>query len=113
MVNRENLSFTTTTLVAAVAPIGAVPVSGEGFAQPNPQPMFPNPPGLLRLEPYSEGLRGRIWWGAGSNATAVWAATHCILASNPASILNHIGRDLGFSIRLRKIYCAQPAGWDC
>lgn len=47
---------------------------GEGFAQPNPQPMFPNPPGLLRPEPYAEGLRERIWWGAGSNATAVWAA---------------------------------------
>jgi alkanesulfonate monooxygenase SsuD/methylene tetrahydromethanopterin reductase-like flavin-dependent oxidoreductase (luciferase family) len=47
---------------------------GEGFAEPNPQPMFPNPPGLLRLEPHSEGLAGRIWWGAGSNATAVWAA---------------------------------------
>jgi alkanesulfonate monooxygenase SsuD/methylene tetrahydromethanopterin reductase-like flavin-dependent oxidoreductase (luciferase family) len=36
--------------------------------------MFPNPPGLLRLEPHSLGLRERIWWGAGSNATAVWAA---------------------------------------
>lgn len=47
---------------------------GEGFAKPNPQPMFPNPPGMLRLEPHSEGLRDRIWWGAGSNATAVWAA---------------------------------------
>jgi alkanesulfonate monooxygenase SsuD/methylene tetrahydromethanopterin reductase-like flavin-dependent oxidoreductase (luciferase family) len=47
---------------------------GNGFAQPNPQPMFPNPPGLLRVEPYSEGLRDRIWWGAGSNATAEWAA---------------------------------------
>lgn len=47
---------------------------GQGFAQPNPRPMFPNPPGLLRLEPYSEGLRDRIWWGAGSNATAQWAA---------------------------------------
>jgi alkanesulfonate monooxygenase SsuD/methylene tetrahydromethanopterin reductase-like flavin-dependent oxidoreductase (luciferase family) len=47
---------------------------GEGFAKPNPHPMFPNPPGLLRPEPYSEGLRDRIWWGAGSNATAVWAA---------------------------------------
>lgn len=47
---------------------------GIGFAQPNPNPMFPNPPGLLRLEPYSEGLRERIWWGAASNATAVWAA---------------------------------------
>ena len=47
---------------------------GEGFAQPNPRPMFANPPGLLRVEPHSEGLRQRIWWGAGSNATAVWAA---------------------------------------
>ena len=47
---------------------------GEGFAQPNPRPMFPNPPGLLRLEPHSDGLRDRIWWGAGSNATAIWAA---------------------------------------
>lgn len=49
-------------------------LKGVGFAQPNPNPMFPNPPGLLRLEPHSEGLRERIWWGAGSNATAVWAA---------------------------------------
>ncbi|MDE1192961.1 MAG: LLM class flavin-dependent oxidoreductase [Arachidicoccus sp.] len=49
-------------------------LKGIGFAKPNPRPMFPNPPGLLRLEPYSEGLRERIWWGAGSNATAVWAA---------------------------------------
>src|SRR5436190_4069689 len=47
---------------------------GEGFARPNPRPMFSNPPGLLRLEPHSEGLRERIWWGAGSNATAIWAA---------------------------------------
>jgi alkanesulfonate monooxygenase SsuD/methylene tetrahydromethanopterin reductase-like flavin-dependent oxidoreductase (luciferase family) len=47
---------------------------GEGFAQPNPRPMFPNPPGLLRLEPHSDGLRDRIWWGAGSNSTAIWAA---------------------------------------
>ncbi len=46
---------------------------GEGFAKPNPRPMFPNPSGLLRPEPYSEGLRDRVWWGAGSNATAVWA----------------------------------------
>ncbi len=49
-------------------------LKGQGFAEPNPQPMFPNPPGLLRLEPHSEGLRDRLWWGAGSNATAQWAA---------------------------------------
>jgi alkanesulfonate monooxygenase SsuD/methylene tetrahydromethanopterin reductase-like flavin-dependent oxidoreductase (luciferase family) len=47
---------------------------GEGFAKPNPRPMFPNPPGLLRVEPFSPGLRDRIWWGAATDATAVWAA---------------------------------------
>ena len=47
---------------------------GRGFAQPNPRPMFSNPPGLPRLEPHSEGLRDRVWWGAASNATATWAA---------------------------------------
>ena len=51
-------------------------LEGKGFAEPNPHPMFPNPPGLLRLEPHSEGLRERIWWGASSNATAIWAAKH-------------------------------------
>jgi alkanesulfonate monooxygenase SsuD/methylene tetrahydromethanopterin reductase-like flavin-dependent oxidoreductase (luciferase family) len=49
-------------------------LEGKGFAQPNPRPMFPNPPGLLRLEPHSEGLRDRIWWGAATDATAEWAA---------------------------------------
>jgi alkanesulfonate monooxygenase SsuD/methylene tetrahydromethanopterin reductase-like flavin-dependent oxidoreductase (luciferase family) len=48
---------------------------GQGFAQPNPRPMFPNPPGLLRLEPHSEGLRDRIWWGAATTATAQWTGT--------------------------------------
>jgi len=47
-------------------------LSGVGFAQPSPRPMFPNPPGLLRPEPHSPGLRERIWWGAGSRATAEW-----------------------------------------
>ncbi|MBZ4191940.1 LLM class flavin-dependent oxidoreductase [Niabella beijingensis] len=48
-------------------------LKGVGFARPNPNPMFPNPPGLLRLEPFSPGLRERIWWGSASDATAVWA----------------------------------------
>src|SRR5829696_4462894 len=47
-------------------------ISGAGFAEPNPTPMFPNPPGLLRPEPHSPGLRDRIWWGAGSRSTAQW-----------------------------------------
>jgi alkanesulfonate monooxygenase SsuD/methylene tetrahydromethanopterin reductase-like flavin-dependent oxidoreductase (luciferase family) len=48
-------------------------LTGAGFARPHPRPMFPNPPGLLSLEPYAEGLRDRIWWGAGSDSTARWA----------------------------------------
>jgi alkanesulfonate monooxygenase SsuD/methylene tetrahydromethanopterin reductase-like flavin-dependent oxidoreductase (luciferase family) len=47
---------------------------GKGFAEPNPRPMFPNPPGLLRIEPHAPGLRDRIWWGAGTRATAEWTA---------------------------------------
>jgi alkanesulfonate monooxygenase SsuD/methylene tetrahydromethanopterin reductase-like flavin-dependent oxidoreductase (luciferase family) len=49
-------------------------LKGEGFAKPNPRPMFPNPPGLLRIEPHAPGLRDRIWWGAASTATAIWTA---------------------------------------
>jgi alkanesulfonate monooxygenase SsuD/methylene tetrahydromethanopterin reductase-like flavin-dependent oxidoreductase (luciferase family) len=50
-------------------------LKGHGFAKPNPRPMFPNPGGLLRIEPHSDGLRDRIWWGAGSRATAEWTGT--------------------------------------
>ena len=49
-------------------------ITGRSFAEPNPRPMFPNPPGLLAIEPQSPGLRERVWWGAGSRATAVWTA---------------------------------------
>src|SRR5262249_60653124 len=41
---------------------------------PSSRPLSPMPPGLLRLEPYAEGLRERIWWGSSSNATSQWAA---------------------------------------
>ncbi len=49
-------------------------IQGRGFAEPNPRPMFPNPPGLLPIEPHSPGLRDRIWWGAASRKTAEWTA---------------------------------------
>lgn len=50
-------------------------IDGARFAEPNPRPMFPAPhPGPLEIQPQSPGLRERIWWGAGSDATAVWAA---------------------------------------
>jgi alkanesulfonate monooxygenase SsuD/methylene tetrahydromethanopterin reductase-like flavin-dependent oxidoreductase (luciferase family) len=50
-------------------------IDGARFAEPNPRPMFANPhPGPLPIEPQSPGLRERIWWGSGSNATGEWAA---------------------------------------
>src|SRR4051812_41741619 len=49
-------------------------IGGQRFAEPNPRPMFPNPPGLLGIEPQSPGLRDRIWWGAGTRKTAEWTA---------------------------------------
>src|SRR5699024_9440743 len=49
-------------------------IAGEKFAEPSPRPMSPSPPGKLRIEPHSPGLRQRIWWGAGSRATAEWTA---------------------------------------
>ena len=50
-------------------------LKGEGFAEPNPRPMFPNPPGpAARSSRTRTGLRERIWWGSSSNATAKWAA---------------------------------------
>jgi alkanesulfonate monooxygenase SsuD/methylene tetrahydromethanopterin reductase-like flavin-dependent oxidoreductase (luciferase family) len=36
-------------------------LEGKGFAQPNPRPMFPNPPGPLRVEPHSEDIWSRPW----------------------------------------------------
>src|SRR5690606_39061431 len=56
------------------AEVFLVVLRGEGFAEPTPHAMFPNPPGLLRVEPHSPTLRQRIWWGAATNATAIWAA---------------------------------------
>jgi len=63
---------------------------GKGFAKPNPRPMFPNPTGLLRLEPYSAGLRDRIWWGSASNATAGMGSE---VRNEPAELNSQIRRD--------------------
>src|SRR5204862_5681597 len=67
---------------------------GQGFAQPNPRPMFPNPPGLLRLEPHSPGLRDRIWWGAASQRTATWAAELGLNLQSSTLITNESAKPL-------------------
>ena len=47
-------------------------IAGAGVAYSDPQMTGQHVP--LPLEPRSETLADRIWWGAGSRSTAVWAA---------------------------------------
>lgn len=49
-------------------------LTGAGLAPANPQ--MTGTTGLLPVTPQSPGLADRIWWGAGTRATAVWAAEH-------------------------------------
>ena len=81
-------------------------IEGAEFAQPNPRPMFPNPPGLLRLEPFSAGLRDRIWWGAASDATAVWTAQLGMNLMSSTLLTEADGRTLG------ELALPGPAGFE-
>ncbi|MFL5679297.1 MAG: LLM class flavin-dependent oxidoreductase, partial [Chloroflexota bacterium] len=82
---------------------------GQGFAQPSPTPMFPNPPGLLRLEPYSAGLRERIWWGAGSSGTAVWAAQEGMNLMSSTLVFDESGEPL--HVQQRRQIDAYRTAW--
>jgi alkanesulfonate monooxygenase SsuD/methylene tetrahydromethanopterin reductase-like flavin-dependent oxidoreductase (luciferase family) len=85
-------------------------LKGEGFARPNPRPMFPNPPGLLRVEPHSAGLRERIWWGAATNDTAQWAAK---LGMNmQSSTLKIVESDKPFHVQQAEQIRAFRAAWQ-
>jgi alkanesulfonate monooxygenase SsuD/methylene tetrahydromethanopterin reductase-like flavin-dependent oxidoreductase (luciferase family) len=84
-------------------------LKGDGFAEPNPRPMFPNPPGLLRVEPHSAGLRERIWWGAASDATAVWAAKLGMNLQSSTLKFDETGEPL--HIQQRKQIEAYRAAW--
>ena len=84
-------------------------LKGEGFGQPNPRPMFPNPPGLLRLEPFSPGLRERIWWGAASTDTAVWTARMAMNLMSSTLVFDESGEP--FHVQQRKQIDAYRAAW--
>jgi alkanesulfonate monooxygenase SsuD/methylene tetrahydromethanopterin reductase-like flavin-dependent oxidoreductase (luciferase family) len=84
-------------------------LDGNGFAEPNPRPMFPNPPGLLRLEPFSNGLRERIWWGAGATATAVWTAELGMNLMSSTLVFDETGEPL--HVQQRKQIDAYRDAW--
>ena len=49
-------------------------IEGEGLAERDAaSPFGTGATGMQRIEPYSPGLRSRVWWGAGSHASAEWA----------------------------------------
>ncbi|MBN9071924.1 MAG: LLM class flavin-dependent oxidoreductase [Rhizobiales bacterium] len=85
-------------------------IEGKGFAEPNPSPMFPNPPGLLRPEPYSEGLRERIWWGAATTATAEWAASRAMNLQSSTLVFDESGKP--FHIQQAEQIRAYKAAWQ-
>jgi len=84
-------------------------LKGAGFGKPNPRPMFPNPPGLLRLEPFSDGLRERIWWGAATDATAIWAANLGMNLQSSTLKFDETGEPL--HVQQRKQIEAYRAAW--
>jgi alkanesulfonate monooxygenase SsuD/methylene tetrahydromethanopterin reductase-like flavin-dependent oxidoreductase (luciferase family) len=85
-------------------------LQGRGFAEPNPRPMFANPPGLLPLEPQSPTLRDRIWWGAASTATAEWAAREGMNLQSSTLVFDETGEPL--HIQQRKQIEAYRAAWE-
>jgi alkanesulfonate monooxygenase SsuD/methylene tetrahydromethanopterin reductase-like flavin-dependent oxidoreductase (luciferase family) len=84
-------------------------LEGEGFAPPNPRPMFPNPPGLLRLEPHAAGLRERIWWGAAASATAAWTAQEGMNLMSSTLVFDESGEPL--HVQQRRQIDAYRAAW--
>jgi alkanesulfonate monooxygenase SsuD/methylene tetrahydromethanopterin reductase-like flavin-dependent oxidoreductase (luciferase family) len=84
-------------------------LDGEGFAQPNPRPMFPNPPGMLRLEPHSPGLRERIWWGAASTPTAQWAGKIGVNLQSSTLVFDETGKP--FHVQQAEQIRAYRAAW--
>ncbi len=84
-------------------------LDGVPFAEPNAQPMFPQEPGLRRLEPFSPTLKHRIWWGAGSQATAIWAAKHGMNLQSSTLVNNESNEP--FHIQQAKQLRAFKAAW--
>ena len=84
-------------------------LQGKGFAQPSPNPMFPNPPGPLRLEPHSEGLCERIWWGAATTSTAQWAAKLGMNLQSSTLVFDESGKP--FHVQQAEQIRAYKAAW--
>lgn len=68
-------------------------VRGDGLAQADPHQF--GHVGKLRVEPHSPGLDQRIWWGAGSRETAVWAARQGVNLMSSTLLTEATGASFG------------------
>ncbi len=86
-------------------------IDGARFAEPNPRPMFPNPyAGPIGIEPQSPGLRDRIWWGAGNQKTAEWAAELGVNLQSSTLVMHESNEP--FHVQQRKQIEAYRAKWQ-
>ena len=95
-------------------------LDGGGLAQPDANESFDRAAlvdGLLPVEPRSSSLRQRIWWGAGTRATGLWAAQHGFNLQSSTLLLESDGRSLGEIqaeqiAQYREAFAAAGWGWS-
>ena len=68
-------------------------IDGERLADADPRQFGPGQ--KLRIEPHAPGLRQRIWWGAGTRDTAVWAAQQGVNLMSSTLVTEATGQTLG------------------
>jgi alkanesulfonate monooxygenase SsuD/methylene tetrahydromethanopterin reductase-like flavin-dependent oxidoreductase (luciferase family) len=64
----------------------------------------------LKVTPYSEGLRGRIWYGSGHIASAAGAAAQRLRLMT-GTILHSVDQDLSFGEYQARLIAAYRAAW--
>lgn len=87
----------------------------EGTPLADPDPQWAHRPDRVPIEPQSPGLRDRVWWGAGTRQTAVWAAERGLNLQSSTVLLEDTGVPLDVAqaeqIRLYR-EAWREAGWD-
>lgn len=87
-------------------------IDGAPIAEPDPH--WAERRGLVPIEPQSPGLRDRIWWGAGTRQTALWAAEQGMNLQSSTLLLEDTGVPLDVAqadqIRLYR-EAWREAGW--
>lgn len=68
-------------------------IDGAGVA--NPDPRRSHSVDAQPVMPQSPGLRDRIWWGAGSRKTAVWAAEQGVNLMSSTLLTEDTGTEMG------------------